>query len=75
MKRKRGKVVWKKTRVPDNRGRAMDQWAWGDYTIAENINRGTHWAFEVVYRRSYIGEGLTLEEAQSVAVEHYIDQE
>ena len=68
-------MKWKRTRVPDNKGKALDVWISGPYEISENINHGDAWYWEVLCSKKAVGEGRTLEAAKRIALEHYVNRD
>lgn len=66
-------MKWTKKRAPDNRQRPMDVYVFGQYEVALNINRGDHWAYEVLHAGRYIGEARELEDAKRIAKKHYVE--
>ena len=66
-------MKWSKKRVPDNQGRSHELHLFGEYVISLNLNRGDHWAYEVLCTKRYIGEARSLDAAKLLAKRHYVE--
>lgn len=66
-------MKWTKKRVPDNRARPLEVFSFQSYEIAQNLNRGDHWAYEVLCSGRYVGEAKDLDAAKLIAKRHYVE--